>query len=277
MNENKQNLDYLEPIEIAEGIYWVGYSDENASLHCNPYIIVEDDEAVLIDGGSRDDFSTVMLKILRVGVKPDQITRLIYQHFDPDLCGNIPHLEAIINNEDLKIISHKDNNTFINYYSSKSPKLCIEEMEYEYEFKSGRKLKFIRTPYAHAPGSFITLDCKTKTLFTSDIFGSYDNNWSLYQSLLNDCHSCEPSELCHIDNKKCKIYSIMKFHQRSMNSSKSLRYALEQIENAGAVLIAPQHGSLIDSERDLKTIIKDLKSLENVGFDYFLEENNLCI
>ena len=276
MTDNKYDLDYLQPIEIAQGIHWVGYSDDNASLHCNPYLIVEDDEAVLIDGGSRDDFSTVMLKVLRVGVKPAQIKRLIYQHFDPDLCGNIPHLEAIINHDDLKIISHKENNTFINYYSTKSPKQCIEKLGFEYQFKTGRKLKFIRTPYAHAPGSFITLDCKTNTLFTSDIFGSYDSNWSLYQSLLKECSDCKPREICPINNQKCKIHGIMRFHQKSMNSARSLRYALEQIENVDAILIAPQHGSLIDSKVDLEIIIRNLKSMENVGFDYFLEENNIC-
>lgn len=274
MNIKNDNLDYLQPIEIAEGVYWVGFADDNAGLHCNPYLIVDGDEAVLIDGGSRDDFSTVMLKILRVGVNPNNINRLIYQHFDPDLCGNIPHLEAIIDNQDLKIISHKENNDFINYYSTKSEKLCIEKMGFKYQFSSGRELEFYRTPYSHAAGSFITYDRKTKTLFTSDIFGSYDHNWSLYQHLDEQCHSCEPKRICHLNNSRCNLYGIKVFHQKCMNSAASLRYALEQIENIDAVLIAPQHGSLINLEKDQKTIIKHLKSIENIGFDYFMQEKN---
>jgi len=276
MNIKKNNeLDYLQPIEIAEGIYWVGFVDEKAGLHSNPYLIVDGDEAVLIDGGSRDDFSTVMLKILRVGINPKSIKRLIYQHFDPDLCGNIPHLEAIINHKDLKIISHKENNVFINYYSSKSPKECIETMGYTYEFSSGRRLEFFLTPYSHSPGSFITYDCKTKTLFTSDIFGSYDYNWDLYYHMSEDCHTCNPQENCRKDNKKCHLYGIINFHQKSMNSSKALRYALEQIEKIDTSLIAPQHGSLIDLDIDRKTIIRNLKAQENIGFDYFLQVNRL--
>ena len=58
------------PIEIATGIYWLGYAADNLGLHCNPYLILEGEEAVLIDGGSRDDFSNVMLKILRTGIMP---------------------------------------------------------------------------------------------------------------------------------------------------------------------------------------------------------------
>ncbi|MDR7870874.1 MAG: MBL fold metallo-hydrolase [Tissierellaceae bacterium] len=272
--KDNEELDYLLPIKIADGIYWVGYSDQNARLHCNPYIIVEDDEAVLIDGGSRDDFSTVMLKILRLGINPKTINRLIYQHFDPDLCGNLPHLEAIIENPDLKIISHRDNNVFINYYSSMTPKLCIEKIGYTYTFKSGRKLEFYRTPYAHAPGSFITYDLKTRTLFSSDIFGSYDANWSLYSNVPEECFKCKPDKYCKIDDKLCPIHGILDFHRRNMNSKDSLRYALEQIEKLDPILVAPQHGSIINSKKDLNLIISRLKEEENIGFDYFLQENN---
>ena len=50
MNLSANSYD-TDPIEIDTGIYWVGYSNEFAKLHCNPYLIVEADEAVLIDGG----------------------------------------------------------------------------------------------------------------------------------------------------------------------------------------------------------------------------------
>ena len=158
--------------EIADGIYWLGYSYGSSSLHCNPYLIVEGDEAVLIDGGSRDDFSYVMLKILRTGLKPAQIKRLIYHHYDPDLCGNLLQMEAMINTPELHIISHAENNVFIHYYSRKTPKIDYRSINNEFVFESGRRLAFYGTPFCHAPGSFVTYDTKTKTLFSSDIFGS---------------------------------------------------------------------------------------------------------
>lgn len=267
-----KDLDYLKPIEIANGIHWVGFLDAKAGLHCNPYLIIDGDEAVIIDSGSRDEFSTVMLKILRSGVAPTSIKRLIYQHYDPDLCGNIPQFESIIDSKDLRIISHRENNVFIKYYSSKTRKLYIESMDYEYKFSSGRTLKFIRTPYSHSPGSFITYDCKTKTLFTSDIFGSYNSDWSLYSPLDEECHNCEPTVFCTLYNKKCRLQEIIKFHKLIMNSSKSLRYALDQIKKLDINLIAPQHGSLITTDSDYNTIIKHLYSLDNVGFDSFVND-----
>ncbi|MFA5636594.1 MAG: MBL fold metallo-hydrolase [Anaerovoracaceae bacterium] len=270
--KDKETLDYLQPIEIAQGIFWVGFADVNIGLRCNPYLIVDGDEAVLIDGGSRDDFSTVMMKILRTGLDPSKIQRLIYQHFDPDLCGNLPHLEAVIDNKDLQIISHRENNVFIHFYSTATKKLCIETMGYSYTFGNGRRLEFIMTPYAHAPGNFMTYDCKTKTLFTSDIFGSYDSLWSLYLRELSACEDCSSPQTCYLTHRKCPIRGILSFHERVMNSAASLRYALEQIESKDVSLIAPQHGSLIRSPEQMKIVIRKLKELEHVGFDYFMQQ-----
>jgi len=107
MNEESiQPASYDQPVKIAEEVYWVGYVDRKRNLHCNPYLVVDGNEAVLIDGGSRPEFSIVMLKILQTGIQPKNILRLIYQHYDPDLCGSLPNFEDIINSEELKIISH---------------------------------------------------------------------------------------------------------------------------------------------------------------------------
>ncbi len=269
-----ETLDYSEYIEIAQGVYWVGFADENMGLHCNPYLVVDEGEAVLIDSGSRDDFSTVMLKILRTGTSPSQIKHLIYQHYDPDLCANIPHMEAMINSDDLKIISHRENNLFINYYSAKSPKLCIEQMGMQFEFASGRRLQFIRTPYSHSPGSFVTYDTKTKVLFSSDIFGSYDYNWHLYTQIDERCIDCLVQEVCPYTNKNCQIEGICNFHKHNMTSKRALIYALEKIEELDISLIAPQHGSILHTSAARKAAIAHLKALTNVGIDYFLEEEN---
>ena len=90
-NLNGAHIDYDNPVEIAAGIYWVGFFDPQTGLHCNPYLIVDNDEALVIDGGSRPDFATVMMKILQTGIAPDQIKALLYQHYDPDLFGSIPN------------------------------------------------------------------------------------------------------------------------------------------------------------------------------------------
>ena len=268
----KEGLDYNEYVEIADGTYWVGFFDEKAGLHCNPYLIVDSDEAVLIDSGSRNDFSTVMLKIMRTGTDPRNIKRLIYQHYDPDLCGNIPHMEALIGSDDLKILSHSENNIFINYYSPKAVKECIEDTGFCYEFKSGRKLRFIGIPYSHSPGSFVTYDEKTKVLFSSDLFGSYDADWSLYSAVFDKCADCTPEQNCAETGQKCQIIGIWDFHRRIMTSTKALHFALKQVEGLDISMIAPQHGSIFPTPETCEFIIHRLKSFDRVGIDDFLEE-----
>ncbi len=259
-----------EPVRIDDGIFWVGYADENRGLHCNPYLVVEGSEAVLIDGGNRDDFSNVMLKILRTGLDPSQITRLIYQHYDPDLCGSLPQLESIIDSDSLRIISHEENNVFIHYYSSRTAKLDYRGMGSHFDFATGRRLEFYATPFCHHSGSFVTLDTKTRTLFSSDLFGSFDNTWSLILELTDRCRQCEDISACPNSKERCPLSGIISFHQRIMTSNKALSYSLDVIERLDADRIAPQHGSVIATKEDVKAVIRHLRAIKDVGIDLLM-------
>lgn len=211
-----------------------------------------------------------MLKILRTGLEPSKITRLIYQHYDPDLCGSLPQLESIINNEELRIISHTENNVFIHYYSAKTEKLDFRELDYHYDFATGRRLEFYATPYCHQPGSFVTYDTKTKTLFTSDLFGSFDIQWALMLELDEACKECQDLNECSLSLTKCPVNGIAKFHQRIMTSNHALANSLGTIEKLDIDRIAPQHGSIISSKEDVKVIIRHLRTIRNVGIDCLL-------
>jgi flavorubredoxin len=263
---------YDKPVEIAEGVHWVGFWDEHSRLHCNPYLIVEGQEAVLIDAGSRSDFSSVMMKILQTGINPHMIRRLIYHHYDPDLCGSIPNFETIIGRDDLKIISHRANNIFIKYYGVSSPRLCIETMQWEFRFATGRTLTFVRTPYAHAEGSFVTFDHQTGTLFSSDLFGSYDQEWDLFLRLHPSCATCDLSMPCRAGRHECPLRGIIEFHTNLMTSTAALQFALQQIEHLPIQRIAPQHGSVIDRDDDVCIVLERLRGLQPVGIDRYGEE-----
>ena len=266
------NLDYERPIRIAEDIYWVGFYDKQTGLHCNPYLIVDGAEAVVIDGGSRPDFSVVMMKILQTGISPDSIKALIYQHYDPDLCGSIPNFEDLIDTDDLIIISEINSIFFIRHYSVSSPLIDIHKINYSYEFSSGRKLEFILTPYAHSPGSFMTFDSKTGVLFTSDLFGSYSLDWELFLELSEECKTCSDYSSCPKGYNYCSLPDILKFHQMVMTSGKALHFALDAIEKVPSKIIAPQHGSVITHDDTIKTISDKLKSLQKVGIDGIVTE-----
>ncbi|MBF0436124.1 MAG: MBL fold metallo-hydrolase [Magnetococcales bacterium] len=270
-----QNINTDRPVQLADGVFWVG-ANHHENLPANPYLIVDGDEAVLIDGGSRPDFSTVMRKVLQTGIAPEQIRHLIYQHYDPDLCGSIPNLEQLIDREDLQIISKKENNPFIRHYSVRSKLMCIDGLGHELILKSGRRLRFLPTPYAHSAGSFITLDETSGILFTSDLFGtiSRPRGQSLFAEMHELCLSCrgsrpeQPHEECPKIQDICLHTGVHLFHKEVMPSTKALRHALSVIFSVDARMIAPQHGVIFHRREDIQTMRDILESLEDIGIDH---------
>jgi flavorubredoxin len=271
-NQVSKDVGPGDPVEIGKGVYWVGFYENFAGINCNPYLITEGDESVLIDGGSRPEFPSVMMKILKTGISPENIKSLIYQHYDPDLCGSIPHLEHIIGSEKLKIISNAENMMFIRHYGGRSETVSLKELNYKYRFSSGRTLEFFNTPYAHSEGSFVTFDTETKILFTSDLFGSYGNQKSLYLAMDEKCFECtEKKAICPETKKKCHLIDTELFHKKVMTSERSLRYALEVISSIPFDIIAPQHGSIINDFKSAVLVIKALSQLKDVGIDASLK------
>ena len=265
-------IDYDRPVLIADGVFWVGFCDRLSGLHCNPYLIVDQGEAVLIDGGSRPDFPVVMMKILQTGILPDAIKALIFQHYDPDLCGSVTNFEDIIANPNLKIISAQENEMFIRHYSCSTPLTNLEQLNYRYTFTSGRELYFVKTPYAHAPGSFVTFDKNSGVLFSSDLFGSYDQEWDLFVDIPPECLDCSSFEKCPRQLRHCFIPGILNFHKANMPCVAALRLALEKISEIDFKMIAPQHGGVIKTKDGINTLISHLKKMNDIGIDGILQK-----
>lgn len=218
-------INYDQAVEISEGVYWLGFFDTSSDFRCNPYLVVDGKQAVLIDPGSLPHFPTVARKVFSI-VKPEQISHIIIHHQDPDLAASVPVFEKYINRPDLKVITTKRASFLTSYYGIKSPYLFSDE-EKVFVFESGRKLKFLMTPYCHAPGAFTTYDEKTKILFSSDIFGAFTEDWKLFAT----------EEYANM------MAPFMDFYMPSLDI---VNYALNQFKSVDLNMIAPQHGSVIE-------------------------------
>ncbi len=260
----------LRAVEIADNIYWVGYTDHKSAMQCNPYLIIDGEEAVVIDGGSRPDFPTVMMKILSTGIAPSAISALIYQHYDPDLCGSVPHFEDIISRHDLKIIASKSDHMFIRHYSVSSALVSLDELDHQFRFSSGRTLRFIPTPYAHNAGSYTTFDERSGVLFSSDLFGSYGVEWDLFMELSPECRGCNDYDRCPKEKPLCPLPDILRFHRKIFPSERALRFALEQMARVPFSMIAPQHGRIIREAGDMEIVWQRLATLSGIGIDGLL-------
>lgn len=213
--------------EIGDGIYWVGFADTDAGFSNNPYLIVEGDEAVLIDPGSVLHYHVVAKKVLRI-VAPEQITAIIVQHQDPDLCASIPKFEALIDHP-IRVIVHPRSALFMPYYGITSEFQTPADGEVIHV--GARPLQFLHTPYVHFAGTFIIWDRGTGTLFSSDVFGALSRKWKLFA---DDDYVEESRE----------------FSEVYFGSPEAWRRTVRRVKQLQPRRICPQHGSIIETDVD---------------------------
>ncbi len=234
------DADYTRAVAIAKNVYWVGVYMEGDAFQCHTYLIVDGKESILIDSGSMLEFEEVKNKISSI-IDLQDIKYIIAHHQDPDVCANLPAFEKLINRDDLKIVSHSRNFALIKHYGITSKQYIIEEHDYRIKTKHN-ELFFLTTPYAHAPGAFVTYLKNKKILFSSDIFSGVEKSWHFYAD-------------------ENYFSAIQEFHQNYIPSQDILSFSLEKIEVLDLELIAPQHGSIIQ-KKYIRKIINKLKKLK---------------
>jgi len=249
----EEKLDYKEPIEIADGIHWLGFYDKNAAFHSNPYLIKDGDEVVIIDPAGITEYPQVASKIFSM-VNPSQITHIVLHHQDPDLCAAVPMLENAIENKDLKLVTHSRASVLIHYYGVKSDFYLVDKNNYTLTLKSGRRLKFMTTPFMHFPAAIVTYDETSKILFSADIFGAISKDWKLFAT-------------------EGYQEQMASFHRGYMPSNKFLRSFIEKIKPLDIEMILPQHGSIIKGDMVPKCM-NFLKSLK-CGMDLASSDKKL--
>jgi len=235
-------MSLLNTSEIAPGIYWVGGSGQDGGLHCNPYLIVDDEEAVLIDPGSVLDFEYVFANVCHI-VPLEKIKYVILHHQDPDFCSSVPLFEE--KGSRFTIVTHWRTQTIVKYYGIRSPYYIVNEHDHRLSLASGRVFNFVPTPYLHFPGAIATYDRQSRILFSSDLFGAFSFEWSLYAG--DD----------YIERMKT-------FHEHYMPSNDILRPVMEIFMGMDIAMIAPQHGSIINN--NITDHIKALRDLECGAF-----------
>ncbi|MFH1874196.1 MAG: MBL fold metallo-hydrolase [Pseudomonadota bacterium] len=245
--------DYLEPIEIVEGVYWVGFYDEQAAFHCNPYLLIDGEEAVIFDPAGTREFPKVAGKIFSL-IDPQQVSYIVLHHQDPDICAAVPLLEDLIPNKQLKIVTHSRAAVLIKYYDIKSEIYPVDKHKHSLTLKSGRQLKFITTPFCHFPAALMTYDAKQKLLFSSDIFGAISKGWKLYA-------------------EQGYEKQMESFHVGFMASNKHLNAVMTRVSKLDLAMILPQHGSIIKADMIPKCI--DALSKLQCGIDSQLTEEEL--
>ncbi len=232
---------HSSPVAIGEGVYWVGSAKQFKELNCNPYLIIDGEEGVLIDPGSPLDFEEVLANVTSL-LPLEKIRYIVLQHQDPDFCSSTPLFEQ--HGFKGEIATHWRAAALIQFYGITSPFYLLNNNEWGLSFGNERILHFYQTPYLHFPGAIVTYDAMTRILFSSDLFGALSGNPALF------------SEQCAFDY----IEAMKSFHEHYMPSNAILRPVMEMLLQLEIKIIAPQHGSII--RHDVRRHIETLRDLE---------------
>jgi len=233
-------MDFTQPIEINDHIWWVGMYLPNDPFQCHPYFIDNAEASILVDPGSMLEFDAVVAKINSIS-SMKHIKYIILHHQDPDLAASVPAMEKVIGRKDLQVITHSRMVPLVKHYLIRSDYYEIDKHQNRLEC-GDLTLYFITTPYCHSPGAFVTYEPRTKTLFSGDIFGGIEESWEFYAE----------------DNY---FEKARQFHAEYMPSRDIFNYALNKIEALDIALIAPQHGSVIQKAQ-ISKLIAQMKRLE---------------
>ncbi len=243
---NKQSeLNYDAPILLFEEnehrVYWLGMAVPDA-FRTNIYLIIDGDEAVVVDPGNKAFYSELYKRVNELGAT-DKLNGAIFCHQDPDVAGSIANWVAGF--EDIKVITSARTNVLLPHYGISDYNFYDtgEANEHKLTFNSGNELQFIDAHFLHFPGAIATYDPISGFLFSGDVWAAIDID---FKFIIQD-----------FENHKLKLNL---FHLDYMSSSVATRGFSQKLADYEIKGILPQHGAII-SQKDVEAAIDYLKEL----------------
>jgi len=239
------------PIEIIDGIYYVGIHDWNLrNFHgystyrgstYNSYLIV-DDKIALIDQ-VKGPFTEEFIKNIEEIVPLDKIDYLICNHLEGDHSQSLVKISELAKNAQI-ITSERGKPGFLKMYKKDWDIKPVKEGD---ELNLGkRKLKFLPVPMIHWPDSMMTYCLPDKILFSNDAFGQH-----ICRSKIFD----DENDLNKILDEAKKYYANIVMHLSGI-ILRALKKITEDLK-LEIKMICPSHG-VIWRSHTLKIIEKYL-------------------
>jgi flavorubredoxin len=169
----------MKPLEIADGIYWVGSVDWNIrDFHgystyqgttYNAYLIL-DEKITLIDAVKKE-FSDELISNISQIIDPKKIAYVISNHTEMDHSGGLARVMHKIGEEKPLFCSKMGHKNLARHFDQKWNYRPVENGE---ELSLGKRtLTFLETRMLHWPDSMFSYLKEDKILFSSDAFGQH--------------------------------------------------------------------------------------------------------
>lgn len=168
-----------KPVNLAEGVFYVGVNDRRTQLFENIWplergvaynsYLIKDEKIALIDGieiGQIDKF----LKKIRAVIDSRPIDYLVINHMEPDHAGSIQMLFELY--PEMQLVGNKKTIPMIEGFFGITDRLIEVEEGSTLELGS-HSLQFFMIPMVHWPETMVTYLKEEKILFSADAFGSF--------------------------------------------------------------------------------------------------------
>ncbi|MET1123742.1 MAG: FprA family A-type flavoprotein [Archaeoglobaceae archaeon] len=169
----------MKPVEIKDGIYWVGAIDwferdfHNFStprgLTYNSYLIL-DDKLTLVDAVKHKFVGEALERISELA-DPSQIEYVVVQHVEPDHSSGLADIMRVAKDATI-ICSQRGKEGICKYFDCEDWR--IQVVKGGDELKIGKKtLLFVDMTMLHWPDSMATYVKESKVLLSNDAFGQH--------------------------------------------------------------------------------------------------------
>lgn len=203
----------------------------NYLIDTNEYLVVDADDAILLDPGGNEIFPAVF-SALSTEFDPRKIDKIFASHQDPDIISSLslwrefnPRIKCYVSWLWTGFVPHfgGDQETFIAI-----PDNGVDIMI------GGQRLQAIPAHYLHSSGNFNLYDPKAKILFSGDIGAA----------LLP-----AGEDNLYVEDFDRHIRHAEGFHRRWMGSEKAKRDWCARVSQLDIEMMCPQHGAIYRGEQ----------------------------
>ena len=228
----------MKPIEIKEGIYWIGALDPDLRLFdilfpteggttYNSYLVRGEKVAVVdtVKGRCYDQFFSNLTSL----VAPEDVDYVICNHMEPDHSGSLATFLEEAKNAQV-IVSRTGEHYVRNLLNADVGPLKMSDGDVL--DLGGKTLRFFSAPFLHWPDTMFTYAVEDQVLFPCDVFGSHFCDERMFDDLVGDFSG-----------------EFEYYYRGIMRPFKDkMLEALDKIQGLEISVIGPSHGPILRSD-----------------------------
>lgn len=211
-------------------------------IDTNQYMIVNRDQAILLDPGGIELFSAMLGCVVKE-VPIEHIKHLFASHQDPDIISSLGLWDKALPSATLHSPWLWEG--FIRHFGMESIQFSPIKDKGGKVSLSGHDLHFIPAHYMHSSGNFSVYDPDAKILMSGDIGAALDS----------------PNASFFVEDFQSHIPKMTYFHQRWMPSNRAKSDWIERVSQLDIEMMCPQHGAIFRGD-DVQRFLEWLDKLE---------------